>query len=185
MPTMAAVIARSSWSKVPRRCSDCTGSWRAITPPRMRVWSSRSSCPESRRNSSWTDPRSRDHHLVSSTNYQKAFEDRQADIYRACEWGDPAHLRQSVKGPIVARRPAMVYQAIFVRADSPINATIALADKTVGVQFHQGSHYCDAGDDRRLHAAGGNQGGALRHRQERYEALMSGETDAATLMEPG
>ena len=75
----------------------------------------------------WNDPRSRDHHLVSSTNYQKAFDEGKADVYRACEWGQIRRTYDNPKGPIVARRPAMVYQAIFVRPDSPINATIALA----------------------------------------------------------
>jgi NitT/TauT family transport system substrate-binding protein len=78
----------------------------------------------------------------------------------------------------------MVYQAIFVRPDSPINATIALAGKTVGVQFHQGSHYATLAmlegfmpreEIRVVHS------GTV---QERYEALMDGETEAATLMEP-
>jgi NitT/TauT family transport system substrate-binding protein len=132
----------------------------------------------------WTDPRSRDHHLVSATNFQKAFEEGQADIYRACEWGQIRRTYDNPNGPIVARRPAMVYQSIFVRGDSPVSATIALADKTVGVQFHQGSHYATLamlegfllrGEIKVVHS--GTVG-------ERYEALMSGETDAATLMEP-
>jgi len=132
----------------------------------------------------WTDPRSRDHHLVSATNFQKAFEEGQADIYRACEWGQIRRTYDNHNGPIVARRPAMVYQSIFVRGDSPVSATIALANKTVGVQFHQGSHYATLamlegfllrGEIKVVHS--GTVG-------ERYEALMSGETDAATLMEP-
>lgn len=132
----------------------------------------------------WTDPRSRDHHLVSSTNYQKAFEQGRADIYRACEWGQIRRTYDNPKGPIVARRPTMVYQTIFVRPDSPINATIALAGKSVGVQFHQGSHYSSLAmlegfmprDEIRVVHAGTVQ--------ERYEALMNKEVDAATLMEP-
>jgi NitT/TauT family transport system substrate-binding protein len=132
----------------------------------------------------WADPRSHDHHLVSSTNYQKAFEQGKADIYRACEWGQIRRTYDNPKGPIVARRPAMVYQTIFVRPDSPVNATIALAGKSVGVQFHQGSHYSSLAmlegfiprDQIRVVHSGTVQ--------ERYEALMSGETDAATLMEP-
>ena len=132
----------------------------------------------------WTDPRSSDHHLVSSTNYQKAFEQGKADIYRACEWGQIRRTYDNPKGPIIARRPAMVYQTIFVRGDSPVNAPIALAGKSVGVQFHQGSHYSSLAmlegflprdQIRVVHS--GTVG-------ERYEALMSGETDAATLMEP-
>ena len=132
----------------------------------------------------WSDPRSRDHHLVSSTNYQKAFERGQADIYRACEWGQIRRTYDNPKGPIVARRPAMVNQGIFVRADSPCNAPITLSGKSVGVQFHQGSHYSTlamlegflAREEIRVVHAG--------MVQERYESLMSGEVDAATLMEP-
>ena len=33
------------------------------------------------------DPRAHDHRLVSSTNYQKAWEQGECDVYRACEWG--------------------------------------------------------------------------------------------------
>ena len=132
----------------------------------------------------WNDPRSRDHQLVSSTNYQKAFEQGKADVYRACEWGQIRRTYDNPKGPIVARRPAMVYQAIFVKGDSPISATIALAGKKVGVQFHQGSHYASLAmlegfmprDQINVVHAGTVQ--------ERYEALMNGEVDAATLMEP-
>lgn len=132
----------------------------------------------------WTDPRSRDHHLVVSTNYQKAFEEGRADIYRACEWGQIRRTYDNPKGPIVARRPAMVYQGIFVLPDSPLNAPIALSGKTVGTQFHQGSHYTSLAmlegflpreEINVVHA--GNV-------QERYESLMNGEIDAATLMEP-
>ncbi|MGB8630488.1 MAG: hypothetical protein WCD69_14015 [Xanthobacteraceae bacterium] len=132
----------------------------------------------------WNDPRSRNHHLVSSTNYQKAFDEGKADVYRACEWGQIRRTVDNPTGPIVARRPAMVYQSIFVRGDSPVDATINLAGKKVGVQFHQGSHYATLAmmegfmpreDINVVHA--GTVG-------ERYEALMSGETDAATLMEP-
>ena len=89
----------------------------------------------------WSDPRSRDHHLVTPTNYQKAFEEGRADIYRACEWGQIRRSYDNPEGPIVARRPAMVYQGVYVRPDSPIEAPISLANRSVGVQFHQGSHY--------------------------------------------
>ena len=132
----------------------------------------------------WTDPRSRDHHLVSSTNYQKAFEKGTADVYRACEWGQIRRSYDNRNGPIVARRSAMVYQGIFVRPDSPLNAPINLAGKSVGAQFHQGSHYTSLAmlegflprDQINVVHSGTVQ--------ERYEAMMDGETDAATLMEP-
>ena len=131
------------------------------------------------------DPRMYDHRLVPSTNYQFLFEHGQVDIMRACEWGQIRRAYDSKRGaPIVTKRPAVVCQGIYVRSDSPVNAPIQLAGKTVGVQFHQGSHYATLSmlegfltreEMKVVHA------GTVR---ERYEALMSGEIDAATLMEP-
>ena len=132
----------------------------------------------------WSDPRSQDHHLVTPTNYQKAFEEGRADIYRACEWGQIRRSYDNPEGPIVARRPAMVYQGVYVRPDSPIEAPISLANKSVGVQFHQGSHYATLSmlegfvSRERINVV--HAGTVL----ERYESLMDGEIDAATLMEP-
>ena len=78
----------------------------------------------------------------------------------------------------------MVCQGIYVRPESPVDAPIQLAGKTVGVQFHQGSHYATIA---MLH-------GFLRKdeitpihvgpTEQRYEKLERGEVDAATLMEP-
>jgi NitT/TauT family transport system substrate-binding protein len=132
----------------------------------------------------WSDPRSHDHHLVTATNYQKAFDEGRADIYRACEWGQIRRSYDNPQGPIVARRPAMVYQGVFTRPDSPIHAPIALANRSVGVQFHQGSHYATLsmleGFLPREQINVVHAGTVL----ERYESLMDGEIDAATLMEP-
>ena len=132
----------------------------------------------------WSDPRSQDHHLVTPTNYQKAFEEGRADIYRACEWGQIRRSYDNPEGPIVARRPAMVYQGVYVRPDSPIEAPISLANKSVGVQFHQGSHYATLsmleGFVSREQINVVHAGTVL----ERYESLMDGEIEAATLMEP-
>jgi len=132
-----------------------------------------------------SDPRSFDHHLVSSTNYQKAWEQGKCDVYRACEWGQIRRTYDSQrKGPIAGKRPAMVFQAVYVRPDSPLNTPIQLANQTVGVQFHQGSHYSTLAmlegflkrEEIKLFHAG--------MVQERYEALMDGTVEGATLMEP-
>lgn len=134
----------------------------------------------------WDDPRARDHHLVRSTNYQDLFERKQADVYRACEWGQIRRAYDNPAGPIVSRRAAVVCQGVYVPPDSPINGPAELAGRTVGVQFHQGSHYSTLSmlegfftpeelTESVVHA------GTVR---ERYEAMMSGEIDAATLMEP-
>ncbi|MCZ6450401.1 MAG: ABC transporter substrate-binding protein [Deltaproteobacteria bacterium] len=131
------------------------------------------------------DPRATDHHLVNSMNYQFLFEQKKVDITRACEWGQIRRAYDSKRGcPIVGKRPAVVCQGIYVRPDSPINSAYYLAGKTVGVQFHQGSHYLTLSmlegfltrDEMKVVHAG-----TVR---ERYEALMEGKVEAATLMEP-
>lgn len=130
------------------------------------------------------DPRAQDHHLVQSTNYQFLFEKKQVDIYRACEWGQIRRAYDNPEGPIVMKRPAHVCQAVFVRPDSPVNSTVQLANKAVGIQWHQGSHYATLAmlegflpreEIKIVHA------GTVA---ERYEALANGEVEAATLMEP-
>ena len=131
------------------------------------------------------DPRAHDPHLVRSTNYQFLFEEYKVDIVRACEWGQIRRAYDSKRGcPIVGKRPAVVCQGIYVRSDSPVNALVQLGGKTVGVQFHQGSHYLTLAmlegflpraEMKVVHA------GTVR---ERYEALMRGTVEAATLMEP-
>ena len=131
------------------------------------------------------DPRANDHHLVDSMNYQFLFEQTKVDAVRACEWGQIRRAYDSKRGcPIVSKRPTIVCQGIYVRPDSPINTAFSLAGKSVGVQFHQGSHYLTLSmlegflarhEMKLVHA------GTVR---ERYEALMEGKVDAVTLMEP-
>lgn len=131
------------------------------------------------------DPRRFDHHLVNAFNYQTLFEERKCDIYRACEWGQIRRSYDSKRGgPIVGKRPAVVCQGVYVRPESPVNAPIQLANQTVGVQFHQGSHYSTIS---MLEGFVSPQEMKIVHAgpvEERYEALEKGETDAATLMEP-
>ena len=78
----------------------------------------------------------------------------------------------------------MVFQGVYALPDSPFEAPIQLAGRSVGLQYHQGSHYATLSmldgflprnEINVVHA------GTV---QERYEALMDGEIDAATLMEP-
>ncbi len=131
------------------------------------------------------DPRLVDPRLVDSFNYQNYFEQHACDVFRGCEWGQIRRADDSKRGaPIAFRRPAMVCQGIYVRPESPVNAPIQLAGKTVGVQFHQGSHYATIAmlhgflskdEIRPLHVG---------PTEQRYEKLERGEVDAATLMEP-
>ena len=131
------------------------------------------------------DPRRLDPRLVDSFNYQTYFERNACDVFRGCEWGQIRRADDSKRGaPIAFRRPAMVCQGIYVRPESPANAPIQLAGKTIAVQFHQGSHYATIA---MLHGFLTREEITPVHvgpTEQRYEALERGEVDAATLMEP-
>lgn len=131
------------------------------------------------------DPRLVDPRLVDSFNYQNSFEQNACDVFRGCEWGQIRRADDSKRGaPIAFRRPAMVCQGIYVRPESSVNAPIELAGKTVGVQFHQGSHYATIA---MLHGFLSRDEIRPIHvgpTEQRYETLERGEVEAATLMEP-
>jgi NitT/TauT family transport system substrate-binding protein len=131
------------------------------------------------------DPRRVDPRLVSAFNYQNFFEQNACDVFRGCEWGQIRRADDSKRGaPIAFRRPAMVCQGIFVRADSPVNAPIQLAGQTVGVQFHQGSHYATLAMLQGFLAKDEIRAIHVGPTEQRFESLVRGEVDAATLMEP-
>ncbi len=131
------------------------------------------------------DPRLVDPRLVDSFNYQNYFEQNACDVFRGCEWGQIRRADDSKRGgPIAFKRPAVVCQGIYVRPESSVNAPIQLAAKTVGVQFHQGSHYATIA---MLHGFLSRDEIKPVHvgpTEQRYEKLERGEVDAATLMEP-
>lgn len=131
------------------------------------------------------DPRATDWRLLNAFNYQTLFEARKCDVMRACEWGQIRRAYDSKRGaPIVAKRAAIVCQGVYVLPDAPVDAPIQLANKRIGVQFHQGSHYASlamlegflARDEIKVVHAGPVE--------QRYEMLINREVDGATLMEP-
>ena len=131
------------------------------------------------------DPRRVDPRLVNSFNYQNFFEQNACDVFRGCEWGQIRRAGDSKRGaPIAFRRPAMVCQGIYVRPESPANAPIQLAGKTVGVQFHQGSHYATIAMLHGFLAKDEIRAVHVGPTEQRWEALERGDVDAATLMEP-
>jgi NitT/TauT family transport system substrate-binding protein len=126
-----------------------------------------------------------DHELVSSFGgLSKPFESGDVSFYRACEWGQIRRSHDSERGQIVAKRASVASQAIFVRPDSGISHPQALAGRTVGVNFHHGSHYLaiqslegflEPDEIKVVHAGGP---------AERFRKLRDGEIDAVALMEP-
>ena len=126
-----------------------------------------------------------DHHAVDSIGVHLIFEEGACEIYRACEWGQVRRSQDSARGGrIIGKRPAVSTQAMMVRPDAPMNYPQELRNKTVGVNFHAGSHYLAlmflegflTRDEIKVVHAG--------RPLERYEALMSGQIDATGLMEP-
>lgn len=127
-----------------------------------------------------------DHELVSSFGTTKSnFETGEANLYRACEWGQIRRADDTtVGGRVVSKRAAVGSQAILVRPDSRDVHPSDLANKSVAVNFHHGSHYLalqslegflPREEIKVVHAGGP---------QQRFEALRDGHVDAAALMEP-
>ncbi|GAB3912351.1 hypothetical protein GCM10011575_37290 [Microlunatus endophyticus] len=126
-----------------------------------------------------------DHHLVTSIGaIAKPFENGDVSFYRACEWGQVRRAQDSGRGHIVSKRASVASQAIFVRPDSPANHPQDLANKTVAVNFHHGSHYLaiqtlegfvEPEELKVVHVGGP---------ADRIRALRDGTVDAVAVMEP-
>jgi len=126
------------------------------------------------------DPR-----MVLSVGVHMPFEEGACDVYRGCEWGQLRRAQDSGRGGVVMdKRPTITTHAVVVRPGAPIRTLGQLAGRTVGVNFHAGSHYVTLllleGFLRREEIKLVHAGRPL----ERYELLLAGELDAVTLMEP-
>ncbi|SEG57610.1 NitT/TauT family transport system substrate-binding protein [Actinacidiphila yanglinensis] len=126
-----------------------------------------------------------DHHLISAFTAKSSFEDGEASLYRACEWGQIRRSYDSGRGgQVVSKRAAIGSQAIYVRPDDPANHPQDLANRTVAVNFHHGSHYIGIqtleGFLRKEEINVVHVGGP----KERFEALRDGKVEAAAVMEP-
>jgi NitT/TauT family transport system substrate-binding protein len=126
-----------------------------------------------------------DHELISSFSGRSKFEAGEASLYRACEWGQIRRSYDSqVGGQVISKRAAVGSQAIFVRPDDPATHPQDLANRSVAVNFHHGSHYIGIQtlegflekDEIKVVHVGGPR--------ERFEALRDGTVDAAAVMEP-
>jgi NitT/TauT family transport system substrate-binding protein len=126
-----------------------------------------------------------DHHLISAFTTKSSFESGEASLYRACEWGQIRRSYDSGRGgQVVSKRAAIGSQAIYVRPDDPANHPQDLANRSVAVNFHHGSHYIGIqtleGFLRKEEINVVHIGGP----RERFEALRDGKVEAAAVMEP-
>jgi len=120
------------------------------------------------------------------TSHGKLFEQGQADMYNACEWGNYCRVQATTQGSRqIGRRAIVAYAALVVAPDSPVYTPQQLANRTIGVPFFFGTHYialqmlegflprdliklCSAPNGSRY----------------RLAALLQGEIEATTLTEP-
>jgi NitT/TauT family transport system substrate-binding protein len=120
------------------------------------------------------------------TSHGKLFEQGQADMYNACEWGNYCRVGSTTGGSRqLGRRAIVSYAAMVVAPDSPVYTPQQLANKVIGVPFYFGTHYIA------LHML---QGFVRREEiklcfapngsRYRLAALLNGEVDAVTLTEP-
>lgn len=134
-----------------------------------------------------TDRGITDPNLVSSLlSHGSASEQGQASLYNACEWGNYRRSQDNRVGARqVGRRPMVAYGAIVVRPDSDVYTPQQLANRTVGLPYHAGTHYLALQllegflpRDRITTCLAPNSS------RRRYDSLLAGEVDATTLTEP-
>jgi ABC-type nitrate/sulfonate/bicarbonate transport system substrate-binding protein len=104
------------------------------------------------------------------------------DVYPVCEWGAIERVQSLGKGKIIALDTTVRTGALMVRADSTITAPEQLANIPIAVTWHAGTFYAAI---EVLEAAGVPfEQIKLEHANDRLDALLSGKTQAAALMEP-
>lgn len=119
-------------------------------------------------------------------SHGRLFEQGQADMYNACEWGNYCRVQETGAGSRqVGRRAIVTYSALVVAPQSPVYTPQQLANRIIGVPFYFGTHYIA------LHMLEGflprdqiKVCSAPNGSRYRLAALLKGEVDAVTLTEP-
>jgi NitT/TauT family transport system substrate-binding protein len=114
------------------------------------------------------------------------FEQGEADMYNACEWGNYCRVQETTQqGRQIGRRSVIAFAGIVVRPDSDVYTPQQLAGRTVAVPFYFGTHYLA------LHMLEGflprdqiNVCRAPSGSRNRFDAMMAGDIEATTLTEP-
>ena len=104
------------------------------------------------------------------------------EVYPVCEWGAIERVQQLGKGKIIGLDTTVRTGAIMVRKDSPVQTLSDLRNAPIAVTWHAGTFYAAI---EVMEAAGVPFGEIkLEHATDRLDALLSGQTQAAALMEP-
>jgi ABC-type nitrate/sulfonate/bicarbonate transport system substrate-binding protein len=104
------------------------------------------------------------------------------EVYPVCEWGAIERVQALGNGKIIGLDSTVRTGALMVRKDSKIQSVAELKGVPIAVTWHAGTFYAAI---EALEAAGvAFKDIKLVHASDRLEALLSGETEAAALMEP-
>src|SRR5712691_8411648 len=104
------------------------------------------------------------------------------EVYPVCEWGAIERVQTLGKGKIIGLDTTVRTGAIMVRKDSRIQSLSELRNVPIAVTWHAGTFYAAI---EVLEAAGVPFDDIkLVHAADRLDALLSGKTEAAALMEP-
>jgi ABC-type nitrate/sulfonate/bicarbonate transport system substrate-binding protein len=104
------------------------------------------------------------------------------EVYPVCEWGAIERVQALGKGRIIGLDTTARTGAIMVRKDSKIEKLTDLRHVPIAVTWHAGTFYAAI---EVLEAAGvAFDEIKLVHANDRLDALLSGKTPAAALMEP-
>ncbi len=104
------------------------------------------------------------------------------EVYPVCEWGAIERVQSLGKGRIIGLDTTVRTGAIMVRKESKIATLADLANVPIAVTWHAGTFYAAI---EALEAAGVPFDAIkLVHANDRLDALLSGKTAAAALMEP-
>src|SRR5205807_9178704 len=99
-----------------------------------------------------------------------------------CEWGASERVQALGGGKIIGLDTTVRTGALMVRKDSPIQSLAELRNVPIAVTWHAGTFYAAI---EALEAAGVAFAEIkLVHANDRLDALLSGATEAAALMEP-
>jgi len=123
--------------------------------------------------------------VASNSGHAEAIERGAANIFNACEWGNYRRSQDTQVGcRQLGRRGAVVCGAVVVPPWSDVYTPQQLANKTVAVPFHAGTHYLTmqllegfVPDNQIKVVSSGSPG-------ERYRAMMAREVDACSVREP-
>ena len=104
------------------------------------------------------------------------------EVYPVCEWGAIERVQALGKGKIIGLDTTVRTGAIMVRKESNIASLADLRDVPIAVTWHAGTFYAAI----EVMEAAGVPFAAIKlvHANDRLDALLSGKTEAAALMEP-